>query len=148
MNALSTLSRIVTSTTAALAILTLTSLSSYCQPGTRTQSDSLVLLPKNLVIYMLQDLVQADSDRVELRLSNEQILNQQEFILQQTELIMTQQERHKKCIDLNMMVEEDRDSLAVITMTQERQISDLTKSRRQWRLASLGQSLLLLLILL
>lgn len=97
---------------------------------------------------MLQDLVQADSDRVELRLSNEQILNQQEFILQQTELIMTQQERHKKCIDLNRMVEEDRDSLAVITMTQERQISDLTKSRRQWRLASLGQSLLLLLILL
>lgn len=123
-------------------------MSSYCQTDTKTQSDSLVLLPKNLVIYMLQDLVQADSDRVELKLSNEQILNQQEFILKQTELIMTQQERHKQCIELNKMIEEDRDTLAVQNVILNRQVSDLTKSRRQWRLASIGQTLVLLLILL
>ncbi len=60
-----------------LLLLTLTSYTSFCQTATKTvslPSDSVVVLPRTLVTYMVQDLVRYDGLKEETMRKDESIL--------------------------------------------------------------------------
>jgi hypothetical protein len=104
----------------------------YCQPATKTQRDSLVLIPKQLVVYMLQDLVQADSDRVELQLSAEQVALQNDLIAKQTEMVNILQKRITILTETYNTCTTDRDSLFVQYVELTKKHRRLKKSRNFW----------------
>jgi hypothetical protein len=117
--------------TSSVACLAMSS-QAYCQPATKTQRDSLVLIPKQLVVYMLQDLVQADSDRVELQLSAEQVALQNDLIAKQTEMVNILQKRITILTETYNTCTTDRDSLFVQYVELTKKHRRLKKSRNFW----------------
>jgi hypothetical protein len=104
----------------------------FSQADTKTPSDSLVLIPKQLVIYMLQDLVQADSDRVELDLASQQMQLQNELILKQSEMVTVLQNRVTILTQTYQTCQTDRDSLFVQHVALLKQNRRTTRAKRFW----------------
>jgi len=84
----------------------------------------MVILPKQLVVYMVQDLVQADSDRVELNVVTEQMNLQTEFINKQNEILEVFANKNDKLNEAYMLCSDDRND-------KELQLRDaINKARR------------------
>ena len=84
----------------------------------------MVILPKQLVVYMVQDLVQADSDRVELGIVTEQMNLQNEFINKQNEILEVFANKNDRLNEAYMLCSDDRND-------KELQLRDaINKARR------------------
>ncbi len=128
----------------------LVNFSSYCQSVTRTAStkDSLVLLPKNLVVYMLQDLTQADSDRVELKLLEQNVNLQNELILKQRDVIIRLSSQCDIYKETYEMCSTNRDSIEQELITLDKSHTKAVKQKRFFATTSGILTSLLLIILL
>ena len=73
---------------------------SFCQTATKTASDSVVVMNKKLVQYMIQDLIKYDADKQALDILNLSMNKKDEYIASQQELLNKQAEHLKKANDL------------------------------------------------
>ena len=130
-----------------LALCLLQSFYAHCQSDIKTQSskDSLVVLPKNLVIYMLQDLTQADSDRVELHLLEQNRQVQNELIGKQTAYMKMLNTQLTDALESYRLISIDNDSLEwTIREVQKENV----KHKKQKNLFMTSSGILALLLLL
>ena len=122
---------------------------SYSQSATRTarksSPDSLVVIPKQLVIYMLQDLIQADSDRVDLGLTRESLELYQNYSDLQAKTIERQTMRYETAQALLYEITDQRDSLERELLNCNKEVTKVKKSRRGW-IAATFTSLTLLFV--
>lgn len=97
---------------------------------------------------MLQDLVQADSDRVELGLLENQRIEQNMFILKQTQLMTAIQERNDVLADLYSAKSFYADSLEHQIMTMEKDGAKVKRQKKFYMGTSGAFGLILLILLL
>ena len=120
---------------------------SYSQSATRTarksSPDSLVVIPKQLVIYMLQDLIQADSDRVDLGLTRESLELYQNYSDLQSKTIERQTMRYETAQALLYEITDQRDSLERELLNCNKEVTKVRKSRRGWIAATFASFTLL-----
>lgn len=101
------------------------------------------MLPKQLVTYMLQDLAQCDSDRVELTVLRAQSDLKDSILRQQTRAIEHMQIKNTSMKEAYDLCTEDRTAMEVAVKDKDRQL----KRARFVRNVSLGLSTVLAVIL-
>lgn len=96
------------------------------------------MLNKQLVIWMLQDLTQADNDRLERDLLAERATLQDSFITKQREAIDALRRKNADMNELNKSITEHRDQLEIDLKDKTADHQRAVRARRAWMYAALG----------
>jgi hypothetical protein len=119
-----------------VSILLLT-LKSFGQTDTKTlynpNKDSVVTIPKQVAIWMLQDIVKADSYAEELKLLNSSLELKQSIINQQDTIIIIQKQKLKAKDSEISTYEELNLEQEVKIRGLERNVKKQTKAKKFWR---------------
>jgi len=99
---------------------------SFCQTATKTASDSVVVMNKKLVQYMIQDLIKYDADKQALDILNLSMNKKDEYIASQQELLNKQAEHLKKANDL---ISDFSNHETEMQVSMEKLKNDLHKSK-------------------
>lgn len=105
------------------------SLPSFSQIDTKIASsdnDSVVILPKKLVTFMVKDLVQADGDREQLVILNETLVKRDAYIAKQDSLTAVYKKRLASC-------EATMDEYSKIDDTNQKSIQSLTRINAKYK---------------
>jgi hypothetical protein len=92
---------------------------------------------------MLQDLIQADSDRVELGMSREMMMLYENYSEVQAKTIERQVMRYETAQALLYEITDQRDSLERELLNCNRDVAKVKKSRRGWIAGALASVTLL-----
>jgi hypothetical protein len=108
---------------------------SFSQAVTKTASDSVVVMNKKLVQYMIQDLIRYDADKQALNLLDSNLRMKDMYILGQQNLLESQEKRMKGMNDLILSYEatEMEQTIAI-----ERLKGDLRKQKTRTRVYQVG----------
>jgi hypothetical protein len=120
-----------------VSILLLT-LKSFGQTDTKTlynpNKDSVVTIPKQVAIWMLQDIVKADSYAEELKLLNSSLELKQSIINQQDTIIIIQKQKLRAKDSEISTYEELNLEQEVKIKGLERNVKKQTKAKKFWRI--------------
>jgi hypothetical protein len=108
---------------------------SFSQAVTKTASDSVVVMNKKLVQYMIQDLIRYDADKQALNLLDSNLRMKDAYILGQQNLLESQERRMKSMSDLLISYEttESEQTRAIEDLK-----ADLRKQRTRTRVYQVG----------
>lgn len=108
---------------------------SFSQAVTKTASDSVVVMNKKLVQYMIQDLIRYDADKQALNLLDSNLRMKDVYIEGQQRLLESQEKKMKGMSDLMLSYEatEEEQTVAI-----ERLKEDLRKQKTRTRVYQLG----------
>ena len=109
---------------------------SFSQAVTKTASDSVVVMNKKLVQYMIQDLIRYDADKQALNLLDSNLRMKDAYILGQQNLLESQERRMKSMSDLLISYEatESEQTRAIEDLK-----ADLRKQRTRTRVYQVGR---------
>ena len=108
---------------------------SFSQTVTKTPSDSVVVMNKKLVQYMIQDLIKYDADKQALDLLNQSLNKKDDYIATQHDLITKQTESLKKANDLISDFSEHETEMAI---AMDKLKNDLHKSKIKQNVLGVG----------
>jgi peptidoglycan hydrolase CwlO-like protein len=119
----------------ALVIGVLASTMSFSQAVTKTASDSVVVMNKKLVQYMIQDLIRYDADKQALNLLDSNLRMKDNYINSQQRLLDSQERKIKGMSDLIVSYEatESEQTKAIEDLK-----ADLRKQRTRTRVYQVG----------
>ena len=113
-----------------LVVIVLSNLTSFSQNATKTQSDSVVIMNKKLVQYMVQDLIRYDADKQALNLLDSNLRMKDNYIAGQEKLINSQLSAMK---DLRNMVTQYESSETEMLANIDKLKNDLNKKKSHLR---------------
>lgn len=108
---------------------------SFSQTVTKTASDSVVVMNKKLVQYMIQDLIRYDADKQALDILNISLSKKDDYISAQQELINKQVESLKKANDL---ISDFSNHETEMQISMEKLKNDLHKSKVKQSVLAVG----------
>lgn len=108
---------------------------SFSQTVTKTASDSVVVMNKKLVQYMIQDLIRYDADKQALNLLDSNLRMKDKYIFSQQNLLESQERKIKGMSDLIVSYEmtESEQTRAIEDLK-----ADLRKQRSRTRVYQVG----------
>jgi len=108
---------------------------SFSQTVTKTASDSVVVMNKKLVQYMIQDLIRYDADKQALNLLDSNLRMKDKYIFGQQNLLESQERKIKGMSDLIVSYEatESEQTKAIEDLK-----ADLRKQRSRTRVYQVG----------
>lgn len=108
---------------------------SFSQTVTKTASDSVVVMNKKLVQYMIQDLIKYDADKQAIDILNASLNKKDDYIATQQELITKQVESLKKANDL---ISDFSNHETEMQLAMEKLKTDLHKSKIKQNVLGVG----------
>lgn len=103
---------------------------SFCQSATKTVSDSVVVMNKKLVQYMVQDLIRYDADKQALNLLDSNLQMKDKFIANQDKIINSQLSTMK---DLRQMITQYESGETELLGNIDQLKNDLNKKKSHLR---------------